>query len=371
MQSWRVPVFSRLAKRPDLDLCVFHGETFANSKVVNHSGEVDFAARSLKTLKVNFKTSNGPVHLPLNLGLWGALREFNPDVIVTEGASNAFNNLICFIYARVHGRRIVQWGLGRIRGRKPSLFRRLMDLAFFAFIERNSDGAVAYSSLGASYYKEIGVPEDHIFTAVNTVDTDARQSAAEAYALLQGRSWPSPPPAQFHILFVGALTHNKGVDILLKAFARLVADGHDPRLTIVGDGVLRGEFEALALQLGVQDRTRFAGHVSGDIAQYFLDATVMVLPGLGGLAVSDALCHGVPVICGVGDGSESDLVNGRNGRILDPLNEQTLTEVLRELQSSPALQKEWRDHARDVIVNQYNIHSYVASIEDCIKKVAG
>lgn len=370
MQSWRVPVFSRLSKKPDIDLCVFHGEDFGKSKVVNFKGRLDFKAEKLSSFRLTFRTGNGTVHLPFNFGLWKALKRYDPDVIVTEGASNAFNNLICYVYARLYRRKIVQWGLGQIRGRTPSWPRRIMDMAFFRYIERSSDAAIAYSSIGADYYRNIGLPADRVYIAVNTVDTAARQAAARAYALESGRDWPSARPKRFNILFVGALTENKNVDVLLRVFARLNKEFHDITMTIVGDGDQREELEGLASNLSIDKEVSFVGHVSEDIAPFFFDATVMVLPGLGGLAVSDALCHGVPIICGIGDGSEVDLVTSENGKILDPLNEETLFGSLRKLYLDPEMQLSWRKHSMKVIQEQYNIKNYVEKLERCVRDLA-
>lgn len=370
MQDWRVPVFSRLSKRTGIELCVFHGEDFGNSKVVNFSGEIDFPAKQLRSLKLAFKTRNGPAYIPYNLGLWDALKTFGPDVIITEGASNALNNRTCFRFARRYNRKIVQWGLGRLRGRKPSFARRLLDHLFFRSIERNSDAAIAYSSTGAEYYRDLGFPDSSIYVAVNTVDTEARQAQARRYVKEAGLPFPSPVPDQFNILFVGAITYNKGVDLLLRVFVRLANESDTARLTLVGDGILRSEMETLAKECGIEERIQFVGHVAKDIAPYFCDASVMVMPGLGGLAVSDALCHGVPVICGIGDGSEVDLVTGENGQILDPLTEETLFKALKTLMESPSMQKSWRDAAPKIIAEKYNIDAYVREIERCVFEVA-
>src|SRR4029079_361276 len=68
-----------------------------------------------------------------------------------------------------------------------------------------------------------------------------------------------------HILSIGTLIPRKGHDLLLRALARLFdLDWH---LTIVGsserDRVHARELTALAEQLGVDRRVRFAGEVTG------------------------------------------------------------------------------------------------------------
>ena len=60
------------------------------------------------------------------------------------------------------------------------------------------------------------------------------------------------------VLLVGRLVEKKGVDVLLRALALLPA-GRDVRATVIGDGPLREDLQALALSLGVGDRVSFVG----------------------------------------------------------------------------------------------------------------
>jgi glycosyltransferase involved in cell wall biosynthesis len=190
------------------------------------------------------------------------------------------------------------------------------------------------------------------------------------FARSAGKKWPSPVPEKFNVLFVGAITHGKNIELLVRVFGRLHREDATAKLTIVGDGDHRSNLESLVQELGLNNSINFVGHVSDGIARYFYDATVMVMPGLGGLAVSDALSHGVPVICGVGDGSEMNLIDGSNGRVLSPLDEESLFSTLSELRSNNSLQKKWRENASKIVVEKYNITNYVSVIADCIRKVA-
>ena len=52
----------------------------------------------------------------------------------------------------------------------------------------------------------------------------------------------------------------------------------------------------------------FAGEVIDDVGAYFIMADIFVLPGLGGLAINQAMAYGLPVVCAEGDGTEKDLV---------------------------------------------------------------
>ena len=62
---------------------------------------------------------------------------------------------------------------------------------------------------------------------------------------------PKRPSGQ-RLLNVGYLYRQKGLEILLQAVAQLVGSGHDPNLTLVGDGRLRSALERLADRLGIR-----------------------------------------------------------------------------------------------------------------------
>lgn len=366
LQAWRVPVFERLAETPGIELHVLHGEEYEGSKLRNHAGHVGFSTICLRTLRFQMHTRNGTARIPVQIGLWRALKRISPDVVVTEGASHLLGNVISYLYCRLHRKPLIQWGLGRLFGRETSRSRKLVDALFFRHVERNSQAAIAYSSRGVAYYREIGLPPEAVFLAVNTVDTERRIAEMRDYCAEQGLPCPSPVPATFQVLFIGALTEGKNVDLLLAAFARLLTYEPDARLQIIGDGDGRAALETLAASLHIAERVKFLGHKSGGLAPYFYDTSVMVMPGLGGLAISDALCCGVPVFCHVGDGSEVDLVDDGSGVILPEMTPETLCDALVALARDPIRQAELRRGALSKIEQNHNISTYVASMLDAI-----
>jgi glycosyltransferase involved in cell wall biosynthesis len=102
-------------------------------------------------------------------------------------------------------------------------------------------------------------------------------------------------PVEPMLLSVGRLAVQKDQATLLDALARL--KNRPWRLTLVGDGPLRGDLEQRAGQLGLADRITFAGFV--DPLPHFAAANVFVLPsrweGLPAVAL-EALAAGLPVV---------------------------------------------------------------------------
>lgn len=368
LQAWRVPVFERLSKIQDIELCVFYSDDFEGTKVKSFSGDVSFNAVKLPSRQFVVRTKNGKAYIPFNPTLFSELKRFQPDVIIVEGASNLLNNIASFTYAKRYNRKIIQWGLGEIEGRKPSIQRKIIDI-LFKKIEKRSDAAIAYSSFGANYYHKIGQPKKSIYVAVNVVDTEMRLLEMKQYCMENNLTYPSPTPQKKNILFIGSLSENKNIELLISSFKRVHDCYNDAMLTIVGDGNLRPKLEAMVKEYNLDDHIRFVGH-QDKVCSYFYKASVMVLPGLGGLAISDSLIHGVPVICTTGDGCEKDLINDGNGIVIKKMNEETLTSCMLDVFSSNEKLTNMRISAQKFEFSNLNINNYTQKIYEAINYVA-
>jgi glycosyltransferase involved in cell wall biosynthesis len=64
------------------------------------------------------------------------------------------------------------------------------------------------------------------------------------------------------VIAMGRLVHQKGFDLLLRAFAGVAAQHLRWRLSIVGDGPDRAALESLANELGIAERVDFTGRVT-------------------------------------------------------------------------------------------------------------
>lgn len=96
------------------------------------------------------------------------------------------------------------------------------------------------------------------------------------------------------LLFVGRLAEKKGVEYLLDAMTLEPLRSLDVRLSIAGDGPMLAALKARAATLGLDDRVRFLGFVTGpDKAECFRRAGIVVIPSII-TASGDA--EGLPVV---------------------------------------------------------------------------
>jgi glycosyltransferase involved in cell wall biosynthesis len=140
------------------------------------------------------------------------------------------------------------------------------------------------------------------------------------------------------ILAVGRLHRQKGLDVLLDAFARL--DAREWQIVLLGEGVERERLERQAQALGVADRVRFVGPVA-DPAPYYRAAQIFVLPSRHEgtpNALMEAMSFGLPAI--VSDGSQGplDLVSdGVTGLVIPVEDATALSAALRRLMDDQGL----------------------------------
>lgn len=150
------------------------------------------------------------------------------------------------------------------------------------------------------------------------------------------RPWREDLPAR--VFFLGRLTGQKRVDVLLRAFAQVVAEQPDLdglELVLAGQGPLRGELEDLARSLGISDRTRFLGGVPRAQAVDLLrDAKVLALPSESEGAsnsILEALATGVPIVATDLPGTSEQIEHEVQGLLVPVGDVAALAEALTRL----------------------------------------
>jgi glycosyltransferase involved in cell wall biosynthesis len=129
----------------------------------------------------------------------------------------------------------------------------------------------------------------HVHLAIGSLAT-LRESAHQRL--------PSHPA---RLLFVGRLVDCKGIEVALLALQQLRRSLPGTRLTIIGDGPSRAYLMKLHERLLLEEAVEWLGWLPREeLEAHYLTSDVLVFPALrdsGGMAVLEALAHGLPVVC--------------------------------------------------------------------------
>jgi glycosyltransferase involved in cell wall biosynthesis len=369
-QQWRAPVFARLNNDPEITLTVYYGQDVAGTKLKSISPPQDFGMVKHITISVpGFPFVFHPF-------LFFSLLRDRPEVVVAEGGSNFFNNFSVLLYCTIFRKPLVWWTLGELPGREKP---KTVFSAAFRCLKNWQEGRatvyLGYSSRALDYFKRRGFPAERCFRAVNVIDTDMPKELEllrdENRKIVRSALNIKEGPV---IMFSGAIALEKRLDRLLKIFSRVLTRFPHAHLIVAGDGPQLLETKKLAGDLKLDGHAHFIGRKERrDLAAYFHSADLFVLPGLGGLAISEALAHGLPVVCGVADGCEVDLIRcGFNGDIVTGSSEQELIESYVEsivkFLGNDCLLSRGKDEAIFTIDNCYNIQNYINEVKRSIKK---
>jgi glycosyltransferase involved in cell wall biosynthesis len=126
-----------------------------------------------------------------------------------------------------------------------------------------------------------------------------------------------------------------------------------------------------ALASSIYPHTEFVGSRHGDeLEPYYAMADLFVLPGTGGLAVQQAMAHGLPVVVAQGDGTQDDLVRARNGWQVIPGSLDSLVGALTTaLADIPRLRLMGSESYR-IVAEEINLEKMVGSFVTALNELS-
>jgi UDP-glucose:(heptosyl)LPS alpha-1,3-glucosyltransferase len=175
--------------------------------------------------------------------------------------------------------------------------------------------------------RRFGVDDAKLHVIYNGVDLDQFSPLGRQMHRAAMRSKLGIPEGARVVLFVGSGFERKGMDALLRAFARLDSGA---RLLVVGTDSSQDRYRKLALTLGVAARVTWGGGQK-DVAPWYGAADVFALPTLYDPfpnAALEALACGLPLVTSRDCGA-AELVNeGVNGYVCDAIDVNALSQRL-------------------------------------------
>lgn len=252
---------------------------------------------------------------------------------------------------------------------------------------RNMDSVVSCSDLVAEPVRA-GFPEIAIRCHTVPMGVSVKEFS---------RNYQNARPVGAHprrLLFVGRISPEKYLHVLLEAFEKVVSQYPDASLTIVGPEWIasRAELADLYLEKAVADRLEpfykgsylqqlkdrlspetskrvtFTGLVAhADIPMYYANADIYISPSPTesfGMSIIEAMIAGLPVVASEG-GAVPELVSDRRtGMLVAAGDPQAMADGIMALFSDQELRKSISDAARQMVQNRFSWETVAASLLD-------
>ena len=160
------------------------------------------------------------------------------------------------------------------------------------------------------------------------------------------------------ILFIGRLVHEKGIQNLISAMPKILANYHDSKLIIAGKGGMIDELKAQVNALGLGNKVYFTGYLaSKDVQKMYKCADVSVFPSTYepfGIVALEAMLSGTPVVVSDIGGLNEIVDHGVNGMKSYAGNPNSLADSILTLLYDYKLCDTVTKNAKAKVKNEYN-----------------
>ncbi|MCB9802533.1 glycosyltransferase [Candidatus Nomurabacteria bacterium] len=238
------------------------------------------------------------------------LKKEHPDLVISH---LWFSNLISRIVCKILNLKILSF--------EQNVYDSVKTKKMF-FIDRLLQGLafkiVAVSEVVKRSLISHGIKEDKIVVIYNSVDLEAYQNVEVDQEMSKDKN--------FKFLYVGRLINQKGLDTLIKAFAKTKG----ANLYLLGQGQDRERLEKLAEEKGVRDRVFFWG-VRDNVSKVIAAADSFVYPSRHdgfSLVLLEALASKKPVIVSDFFSNLEVVEDGKSGLVFPVDNIESLTEKM-------------------------------------------
>lgn len=176
------------------------------------------------------------------------------------------------------------------------------------------------------------------------------------------------------VVCVSKLRYEKGIDVLLQAWAIVHQQRPEARLILVGSGPIQAQLEKMAQALGIAGTVEFAG-LQKDVPAQFHRGAIAILPsrweGMPN-ALLEAMASGSACVATRVSGSEDLITPEQNGLLVESEDAQQMAQALLTLLNAPPLIQHYAQAARMTVEQQYGIEQiidrYVALYHILVKR---
>ena len=162
------------------------------------------------------------------------------------------------------------------------------------------------------------------------------------------------------VVYAGRLVPEKGVDILLRAFAKNLKQVPQAQLMIAGNGAEKANLQSLSQKLGITEAVTWLGYLpQTEMEQHFTGAWVQVVPSQWaepfGNVTTEAMMRGTAVVASAVGAQPEIVINEETGFLISsPRDVDLWTKKLLSLLSNRQLATEMGNAGRDRAISHFS-----------------
>ncbi|ABY34729.1 MAG TPA: glycosyl transferase family 1 [Chloroflexus aurantiacus] len=180
------------------------------------------------------------------------------------------------------------------------------------------------------------------------------------------------------ILYVGRLAERKGLPFLLHALARLRNRFPEIQLTVIGDGPMRQQYEALGRDLLGQRVTFLGAQPNKVVQQHLAEACIFCMPSITmpsgeaetlGMVFLEAMAMQVPPVSFRSGGIPEVIIHGQTGFLAHERDVEELAHYIEILLADPDLRHRLGVQGRQWVEQEFNLEKQNAKLESLYDEV--
>lgn len=194
---------------------------------------------------------------------------------------------------------------------------------------------------------------------------DAKQKVCQVYGIS-----PDTPV----VLFLSRLHYKKRPDLLIQALSKLAAKEHKFHLILAGSGEADylSYLNNLVLSLGLTAQTTFPGFMAGQDKDLLLQGSdIFVLPSFSenfGIAVAEAMAHGLPVIITPDIQIAPEIAQAKAGLVV-PGEVESLADAIAQLLTSPQQRQHLGENGKILVKGRYSWSAIASHLTEVYRSI--
>lgn len=278
---YRLPIYNQMAKEIGCDFYIFEDDPSKGIESYDYKLLNNFQGVLKPTyLLGNFYWQKGTIRLILK-----------PYDLYIVGSAYCLSYWILILLAKFKGRKVASWSHG-LYGREKGV-RKLIKTWYYKICNLN----YVYNDRAIELMVQSGIKKDSIIAVGNSLDTyhnwEIRKTLTKSTIFCEHFKNNYPV-----LIFVGRVTAEKRLDMILDAMSILEGKGIKTNLIVIGKDIDCINLDKRAEEVGLKKNLWLYGPCYDEniLGNFFYNASLCVSPGNVGLTAINSMTFGCPVI---------------------------------------------------------------------------